>query len=211
MEAEMRVNQGSVAMLAAAIAVSTMLMSGCRIENDKHGDSDNVKIATPFGGMSVKTNESAVIDGIGLPVYPGAVLAKKKDKDDGAADINFSFGSFTLKVKAASYTTSDSPDLVAAFYRKALGRYGDVLQCQDDKPTTSMTRTAEGLTCSDDQKNHIKVDNDISGKMELKAGSKQHQHIVGIDPNGSGTKIGMVALDLPGHLSVGDGDDSNKQ
>jgi len=187
------------------------LMSGCRIENDKHGDSDNVKIATPFGGMSVKTNESAVIDGIGLPVYPGAVLVKKKDKNDGAADINFSFGSFTLKVKAASYTTTDSPDLVAAFYRKALGRYGDVLQCQNDKPTTSMTRTADGLTCSDDQKNHIKVDNDISGKMELKAGSKQHQHIVGIDPDGSGTKIGMVALDLPGHLSVGDGDDSTKE
>jgi predicted RNase H-like nuclease (RuvC/YqgF family) len=67
------------------------------------------------------------------------------------------------------------------------------------------------LTCSDDQKNHIKVDNDISGKMELKAGSKQHQHIVGIDPDGSGTKIGMVALDLPGHLSVGDGDDSTKE
>jgi hypothetical protein len=188
-----------------------MLMSGCRIENDKHGDADNVKIATPFGGMSVKTNESAVVDGIGLPVYPGAVIVKKKDKNDGAADINFSFGSFTLKVKAASYTTGDSPDLVAAFYRKALGRYGDVIQCQNDKPVSSQTRTAEGLTCADDQKNHIKVDNDISGKMELKAGSKQHQHIVGIDPDGNGTKIGMVALDLPGRVSVGDDEDSSKQ
>ena len=207
----MRVNQSATAVMLAATMASTVLMSGCRIENDNHGDGDNVKVATPFGGMSVKTNESAVVDGIGLPVYPGAVLVKKKDKNDGAADINFSFGSFTLKVKAASYTTSDSPDLVAAFYRKALGRYGNVIQCQNDKPVSSQTQTAEGLTCADDQKNHIKVDNDISGKMELKAGSKQHQHIVGIHPNGSGTKIGMVALDLPGHLSVGDGDDSNKQ
>jgi hypothetical protein len=208
----MRVNQSAAAaMLVGAMAASTMLMSGCRIENDKHGDSDNVKIATPFGGMSVKTNEAAGVDAIGLPVYPGAVMVKKKDKNDGAADINLSFGSFSLKVKAASYTTPDSPDLVAAFYRKALGRYGDVIQCQNDKPVTSQTRTADGLTCDDDQKNHIKVDNDLSGKLELKAGSKQHQHIVGIDPDGSGTKIGMVALDLPGHISVGDDNDSTKQ
>ncbi|WP_433967637.1 hypothetical protein [Tunturiibacter gelidiferens] len=207
----MRVNQSTAAMLAATMATSMMLMSGCRIENDKHGDADNVKIATPFGGMSVKTNEAAGVDAIGLPVYPGAVMVKKKDKNDGAADINLSFGSFSLKVKAASYTTPDSPDLVAAFYRKALGRYGDVIQCQNNKPASSQTRTAEGLTCADDQKNHVKVDNDLSGKMELKAGSKQHQHIVGIDPEGSGTKIGMVALDLPGRISVGDDNDSTKQ
>jgi hypothetical protein len=55
----MRVNQSTAAMMAATMAASTMLMSGCRIENDKHGDADNVKIATPFGGMSVKTNEAA--------------------------------------------------------------------------------------------------------------------------------------------------------
>jgi hypothetical protein len=209
----MRVNQSAVAatMGLATLFLTTLLMSGCRIENDKHGDADNVKIATPFGGMTVKTNDSAVIDGLGLPVYPGAELVKKKDKNDGAADINMSFGSFTLRVKAASYKSNDSPDLVTAFYRKALGRYGDVIECQNDRPVSSQTKTAEGLTCADDQKNHIKVDNDVSGKMELKAGSKQHQHIVGIDPDGSGTKIGLVALDLPGHLTVGDGDDSSKQ
>jgi hypothetical protein len=204
----MRANQSAV----AAVAILAMaLMSGCRIENDKHGDSDNVKIATPFGGMTVKTNDTAVIDGLGLPVYPGAELVKKKDKNDGAADINMSFGSFTLRVKAASYKSTDSPDLVAAFYRKALGRYGDVIECQNDKPVGSLTRTSEGLTCDNEKENHIKVDNDISGKREMKAGSKQHQHIVGVDPDGSGTKIGLVALDLPGHLSVGDGDESNKQ
>ena len=70
----------------------------------------------------------------------------------------------------------------------------------------SVTKTAEGLTCNNDNGDHIHVDNEISGKVELKAGSKQHQHIVGIDPDGSGTKIGMVALDLPGHFSFGDSD-----
>ena len=51
----------------------------------------------------------------------------------------------------------------------------------------------------------------MSGKMELKAGSKQHQHIVAVDPEGNGTKFGLVALDLPGHISFGDKDDQHTQ
>ena len=205
----MRVNQGAAAM---AMVVAAVLTSGCRVEKSSQGDGDNVKVATPFGGLSVKTDEATVIEQLGLPAYPGAVLVKKKEngKNDGAADVNLSFGSFQLRVKAATYRTDDSPDKVSAFYRKALGRYGDVIECQDEKPVGSPTRTAEGLACNDDKGNHVIVDDDL-GKRELKAGSKLHQHIIGIDPDGSGTKIGMVALDLPGHLSVGSGDDDNKQ
>ena len=66
-------------------------------------------------------------------------------------------------------------------------------------------QTAEGLTCDDSGKNREPVAKvDTSGKLELKAGSKQHQHIASIDPEGSGTKFGLVALELPGNMSVGD-------
>src|SRR6185437_11562804 len=98
----------------------------------RQGGDDNVKIATPFGGMQVKTNDASVLDGMGLPAYPGAVLVKK-DKDHGAADVNMSFGSFRLRVKAASFRTPDSPDKVEAFYRKALAQYGDVIKCSNDR------------------------------------------------------------------------------
>lgn len=192
--------------VAAVMALGAVMLSGCRIDSHKDGDNDNVKIATPFGGMQVKTNDAAVQTGMGLPIYPGAELVKKKDKDNGSADVNLSFGSFQLRVKAASYRSTDSPDKLAAFYRQALGRYGDVIECSNNKPVGSLTRTAEGLTCDNDKENHIKVSEDISGKVELKAGSKQHQHIVAIDPEGSGTKFGLVALDLPGRLSVDGGD-----
>jgi hypothetical protein len=198
--------------LAVVMILGTVLVSGCRIESDKHGDNDNVKIATPFGGMDIKTNDAAVVDGIGLPVYPGAELVKKKKNNDGAADINMSFGSFQLRVKAASYKTPDSPEKVAAFYRKALGRYGDVIDCKNNQAVGSPTRTAEGLTCDNLKENHISVDDDMSDKRELKAGSKQHQHIVSIDSDGSGSKMGLVSLDLPGHFSLGDSDnDQQKQ
>ena len=192
--------------VAVAIAFGTMMMTGCRIDSHKDGDNDNVKIATPFGGMQVKTNDAAVQSGLGLPIYPGAELVKKKDKDSGSADVNLSFGSFQLRVKAANYRSTDSPDKLAAFYRQALGRYGDVIQCSNDRPVGTPTRTSEGLTCDNNKDKHINVDEDLSGKMELKAGSKQHQHIVSIDPEGNGTKFGLVALDLPGHLSADGGD-----
>jgi len=198
-------------MLVVVTMIAAMsLMSGCRIESDKRGDNDNVKIATPFGGMTVKTNDAAVVEGLGLPVYPGAQLVKK-DKDNGAADVNMSFGSFQLRVKAASYRTQDSQDEVRAFYRKALGRYGDVIECKNSASVGTPTRTAEGLTCDNERDSHISVNDDMSGKMELKAGSKQHQHIVAIDPDGNGTKFGLVALDLPGHIPFGNNDDKQSQ
>jgi hypothetical protein len=198
----MRVTQMT---LAVAIA-GTVLMSGCRVESNKQGGNENVKIATPFGGMQVKTNDATVLEGMGLPAYPGATLVKN-DKDHGAADVNMSFGSFHLRVKAASYRTPDSPDKVEAFYRKALGRYGSVIECSNDKPVGEPTRTEEGLTCDNDKK-HVEITDDMSRKMELKAGSKQHQHIVAINPEGTGTKLGLVVLDLPGHFSS---DNENKQ
>ncbi len=202
----MRPNKMLVVMMIAAMS----LMSGCRIESDKHGDNDNVKIATPFGGMTVKTNDSAVVEGLGLPVYPGAQLVKK-DKNNGAADVNMSFGSFQLRVKAASYRTQDSQDEVRAFYRKALGRYGDVIECKNSASVGTPTRTAEGLTCDNEKDSHISMNDDMSGKLELKAGSKQHQHIVAIDPDGNGTKFGLVALDLPGHIPFGSDEDKQSQ
>jgi hypothetical protein len=193
--------------LTAVVAiVGTMVMSGCRVESNKQGDNNNVKIATPFGGMQLKTNDASVLEGMGLPPYPGATLVKK-DKDNGAADVNMSFGRFHLRVKAASYRTPDSPDKVEAFYRKALAQYGEVIKCSNDRPVGDPQSTTDGLTCDNDKKQHVAIDDDMSRKMELKAGSKQHQHIVAINPEGTGTKLGLVALDLPGHFLS---DDRNK-
>jgi hypothetical protein len=187
-----------------ALGMATSLLAGCRVESDKHGDSDNVKISTPFGGMQVKTNHAVVLEEIGLPAYPGAQLVKK-DKDKGAADVDLNFGSFRLRVKAVGYRTDDSPDKVEAFYRSGMRRFGDVIACRDNLTVGSPARTLEGLTCDNEVKNHVTLSNHPGkGNLQLKAGSKQHQHIVEIEPDGGGTKIGLVALDLPGNGSSDD-------
>jgi hypothetical protein len=190
----------------AALLITLTLTVGCRVDEHKSGNNDDVKIATPFGGMSVKTNEAVVEDGVGLSVYPGAVLDKKsKGNDSGAADVNMSFGSFHLGVKALTYRTPDAPDKVMAFYRKDLARYGAVILCRGNHAVGSPDHTQDGLSCTNDHGGKINMDEEKT-QNELKAGSKLHQHIVAIDNDGSGTKIGLVALDLPGHLTDDDKD-----
>lgn len=205
------VRSASVVFVAIATAALAMTMTtGCQVDEHKSGDGDNVKIETPFGGMQVKTNDNVVLDGIGLPVYPGAIAVKKDNDhnyDNGAADVNMSFGSFQLRVKAMSFRTGESQDKVEAFYRKSLRRFGDVIACRDDRPVGTPTQTAEGLTCNSNKDNHITAgDSGGHGKLELKAGSQQHQHVVGIEPDGGGTKFGVVALDLPGKAFSGEED-----
>lgn len=186
--------------LALATWLACLLLAGCHVSTNNNGKNDNVEIGTPFGSMHVKTNDAANTAAIGLAVYPGAVpLKEHDDKDSDAADINMSFGSFHLGVQAASFQTPDQPDKVLAFYRKDLARYGDVIECRGDAPVGQPTRTALGLTCSDEGHHHQVTIN--GSDLELRAGSQQHQHIVGVDPRNGGTKIGLVALDLPSHLS----------
>jgi hypothetical protein len=182
-----------------AMAIILALATGCRVEEHKNGDNEDVKIATPFGGMSVKTDQSAVQDGVGLAVYPGATLLKEDNKNSGSADVNFSFGSFHLGVKAVSYQTSDSPDKVTAFYRKDMARYGAVILCRNGHAVGTPDHTQDGLTCNSDHGS--KGDWDDDSKDELKAGSRQRQHIVAVEQKGGGTKIGLVSLELPSQLN----------
>jgi predicted small secreted protein len=200
--------------LLAGLAALAGLLAGCRVEKTTNGDSKDVKIVTPFGGMNVKTNDADVLGAIGLPGYPGAVSVQEDTGNDHShsADVDMSFGGFKLRVKAADYRTDDAPDKVEAFYRKGLNRFGDVIVCQNNQPVGSPAKTAEGLGCDNSHGGHVSVDNDTSRhKLELKAGSEQHQHLVTIDQDGTGTKFGLVVLDLPGKISY-DGDvDSDKR
>ncbi len=187
-----------------ACAVALLTLTGCHVDTQKINGDDKVNISTPFGGMSVKTNEQAVGAGVGLDVYPGATLIQK-DHDNGAADVNMSFGSFHLGVKVLTYRTSDDPAKVLAFYRKQMAKFGTVIECRGQKPISTRDTTPDGLTCSDEQQSHphIHID-DGNDRLQLKAGSKIHQHIVAVNQEDGYTKIGLVALDLPGGFINGD-------
>lgn len=185
-------------------------LAGCRVHVDKdsNGKEKTVQVDTPFGGVHVNTDQTSAAD-LGLPVYPGAKIVTDDEKHK-SADVHLGFGAWQLRVKAVNYSTPDSQDQVIAFYKKALGRFGDVITCQGSSAIGTPSQTHEGLTCDEhDNNGKVKInDGDISmtHDYQLKAGSKSHQHIVGFeDQKGASTRFVMVALDLP--TSMGSDDD----
>jgi hypothetical protein len=194
-------NVRKAAILGLSLAL-TAGMAGCRVHVDKdaNGEEKNVQVDTPFGGVHVNTDQTTATD-LGLPVYPGAVIVKDDDKHK-SADVHLGFGEWELRVRAVSYETTDSPEKVTDFYKKALGRYGDMITCQGNIPVGKPVATSEGLTCADDKNTKVQIDRGDYGtgkdSLELKAGSNRHQHIVGFEePKNSKTRFALVALDLP--------------
>ncbi|MFP5236244.1 MAG: hypothetical protein ACLGSD_10095 [Acidobacteriota bacterium] len=195
-------NGKSRILLTGGLAAMVTL-AGCRVHVDKgaNGEDKNVQVDTPFGGVHVNTDQVTASD-LGLPIYPGAQEVKGDDNHK-SADIHMGFGEWQMRVRVVSYSTADPQDKVAAFYKKALTRYGDVITCKDQNAIGTPAATSEGLTCADDgHHGNVQIhDHDYAGKdsLQLKAGSKRHQHIVAFDSgnNGGKTVFGLVALDLP--------------
>jgi len=179
----------------ALLVTSGLLMAaGCHVQTNKNGD--NVKIDTPLGGLHVRSGDTDAAD-VGLPVYPGASTVPDKDGDK-SADVHMGFGKWQLQVKVVNYQTPDSQDKVLDFYQKAMGRYGAVIRCQGTEPVGTPTVTQEGLSCSDD---HNAAHVDLHQGLMLKAGSRHHQHLLGIEKNdGPGTRFALIELQLPESL-----------
>jgi hypothetical protein len=200
---------------AAALTTATVLaltLTACSVHSSKDNGGDNVRISTPFGGMHVESNKTTATD-IGLPLYPGAIPYKDPNGEDhaGSANVSMSFGSFHLKVQAVSYQTPDSPEKVFAFYRPALSKFGEVLECDDNKPVGQPAVATSGLTCSDDEHSKVHIDGNIHDHVptnsnelgnhnghQLRAGSPHAFRLVEIDTSHAGfTKFGLVNLELP--------------
>ena len=182
-------------LLPFAALLLPVFFAGCRIDTNKNGKDNDVNIGTPFGSLSVKTDEKNAIAQTGLTPYPGATPVHKSGDDNGAADVNLSFGSFKLGVHAVELQTPDSQDKVLAFYRKDMGRYGAVITCRGSQVIGQPARTPDGLACDDHEK--VQGHSLPSDEMQLRAGSETHQHIVGVHTADGGTRIGLVALNLP--------------
>jgi hypothetical protein len=130
---------------------------------------------------------------VGLPIYPGAKPHKDKDDDSPAAQLGMWGSSFGFKLAILKMESNDSPDKIAEFYKKALAKYGKVLNCSDASTKSSAKEKNESsnqLDCGDDKPD--------PGGMLFKAGTKEKQHIVGIKPNGQGSLFQIVYVEARG-------------
>ncbi len=184
----------SVAVMIAAVAL--LLLSACSIHvDDKDKKDEKVDIQTPFANLKVDSSDKAVNNGI--PVYPGAKLRPAdKDGDNHSANINLGAFGFGLKVIAAEYETNDSPDKVKAFYQDKMKSFGTVLVCNGHSSSGSDTHVYHLNAHKGDGDNDKKLDcSDTSGDgWEIKTGTGDNEHLVSIEPNGSGTRFGTVYI-----------------
>jgi len=142
-------------------------------------------------GAGIYFNPEAGAKDVGLPIYPGARPHKEKEDDSTSAKFGLWGSSFAFKLAVLKLESNDSPQKVAAFYKKALARYGNVLDCGEasSQGEKNESESSRKLTCEDDKPK--------PGGMEFKAGTKEKQHVVGIEPNGNGTLFQLVYVESP--------------
>jgi hypothetical protein len=141
-----------------------------------------VDVTTDKVNATVKSE--ADLKEIDLPVYPGSRL-REDSKESAQATLGLWISDKGFRLVAVKYESSDSPEKILAYYRKALGKFGTVLQCPGGGVTAS------GLTC----KEHETKD----GVIDLMAGSTENRRIVGIEPASHGrTPFELVYLRTKG-------------
>jgi hypothetical protein len=171
-----------------ALFAGLQLLMACTAKENKQGDNRNLDIRTPVGDIHV-SNEADAKD-IGLTVYPGARLKPASEDSKSGANVNISTSIFGVKVAALEYLSDDSPEKVAGFYRRELAKYGAVLECRGRGHITMPKGGNEELSCETK-----------SGEaIELKVGTRSHQHLVSIKPDGPGSQFALVYINTRGEI-----------
>lgn len=170
----------TTAVIALCMVLSALL--GFAQNSDKPADKQDKD--KPSSGKSVGfvLSDDATAKDVGLPIYPGARRLKDSSDDSSALQMGLWGGSSGFKLVVLKLESDDSPERVAAFYRKALAHYGHVLDCGGSKQEKS------------DHSNRLDCDSDhpAPGGFTFKAGTKEKQHVVGVEPKGSHTRIALV-------------------
>jgi hypothetical protein len=167
--------------VARTLAVALLLFGVGACSADGSGSSSGIE-------ASLNINDEATPQDVGLPTYPGAKLYKDPGDSSSGANIGVSTPMFGLKVAAVKLESADEPEQVARFYRKALSKYGDVLDCTDGAAASGKTTASEALKCeSSDSDGHSLV---------YKVGTEKNQRIVAIKPHGSGSRFDLVHVNV---------------
>jgi hypothetical protein len=144
-------------------------------------------------GAGVVFNKQATAKDVGLAVYPGARPHKDEKDDSASVKMGLWGGSFGFKLAVMKMDSDDKPEKIAEFYKKALAKYGPVLNCSESASRTKTDdehKSSNQIDCGDDKPEQ--------GGLMFKAGTKEKQHIVGIQSNGNGAVFQLVYVESRG-------------
>jgi hypothetical protein len=159
-------------------------------------DNDNISAGFNLG-------KDASAKDVGLPIYPGARRHKDTNDDTSALNMGLWGGSTGFKIAVLKMETSDSLEKVDAFYRKALAKYGKVLDCSAGDAAVAKSSSGSNSQDSKDQSKSQQplecgTDKQDKGGIELKSGTKEKQHVVGISKEGNVTTFQLVYIETRG-------------
>ena len=178
-------NTKSLICLGSAMMLLLLAACSINVKKEKNGDDKQVDISTPVGGIHVSKGVNP--EELGMPIYPGARLKEKDSGDDKSANVNISGFGYGLKVVALEYESDDAPSKVVAYYKDQLKRFGSVLQCH-----TSSLHVNAGIKKHDEDSHELTCEGENGTDIELKVGTQENQHIVAVEPQGSGSSFSLV-------------------
>jgi hypothetical protein len=184
----MRRNSFCIYGCSVLAVILMLLLPACSInvKKDKNDRDKQVDINTPIGGIHVR--KGANPEDTGIAVYPGARLKEENTNgDDKSANVNISGFGFGLKVVALQYESNDPPDKVVSYYKDQLKKWGNVLECH----TSHMNVNAD-IKDHQNGSHELTCEGPTGSNIELKVGTKENQHIVAVEPEGSGSSFSLV-------------------
>jgi len=177
-------------LIPATILAALLLILGAAAPSPVAAQDDQSKKSGDLNA-GIKVSGEATAKDVGLPLYPGAKPQKDAKDDSSAANLGLWGGAFAFKLVVLKLETADAPDKVAAFYRKALAKYGPVLDCSNPPASKQQDNNKSGkLTCDEDKP-------DAGGQL-FKSGSKEKQHIVAVKASAPGTTFQLLYLEARG-------------
>jgi hypothetical protein len=187
-----------IALAGITTLAAISLMAQEKAQKDTSKDKElSVTVQGPETDAGLVVSARATAKEVGLPIYPGSIPHKDLDKDNDspATKLGLWGTSFGFKLVVLKMESKDAPRKVADYYQKALARYGTVLDCTNaprpqQAPQQAKDENSEKLTCGDDKPE--------TGAMLFKAGTKEKQHIVGVQPNGTGAVFQLLYVEARG-------------
>jgi hypothetical protein len=178
-----RSRTGTIILLGLLCLVALPLISQEKKESSRRDHS----------GAGLIVSAEATAKEVGLPIYPGARPHKDEGEKSSAVQMGLWASTFGFKLVVMKMESNDAPEKIATFYQKALGKYGTVLNCTNSSLAAEdkdKNKSSKSLECGDDKPEN--------GGQLFKAGTKEKQHIVGVQPNGQGSIFQLVYVESRG-------------
>ena len=134
------------------------------------------------GGVGLVLSGKVGPEDVGLPLYPKSMPYNDENTQTKTGHVGLWGGGSGFNVAVLNMEAFNSPKKVTKFYKKAISKYGEVIDCSTGVPTPGDS----SLTCDD-----VKPE---AGKTVLKVGTKEKQHIVAVESHGQGSVYTLVAL-----------------